>query len=158
MIYTFPIVATHRDSHTELFYSWEKFLVWAATHDFNSHFVEEYLHHDPFYGYYHCNRVSCTMWVVRDDKGREIDKRDIVWPVRNWAKKYYKAKRRAAELGLPIPGQRNSHPWKLDHTAMKNSGSGHRRRQEVKGKYDMLDLGEEENQRLVTYTGHGWDS
>lgn len=99
-------------------------------------------------------------WVVRDDFGRPITREAFyeAYPVSHpaWYARRYAAARTAAEKGLPIPGTGCSKAgWKMNHTAKKNSGRGHRNRNRARAIYEAREYGVPNNvgNRVIPWEG-----
>ena len=147
MKFLFPLVATHIDGRTILYYS-----------------LDDLRGHIKKYGKFHQHRTYSEMsreydtsgkyayvfvqkyndWVVRDDRGRVVTVNDLP----KVKQRYYHWRRssaqfdRAMELGLPIPYTGCSKAgWKMNHTAKKNSGKGHRNRNRALCEHDFQEFG-----------------
>jgi hypothetical protein len=125
MDYLFPITAINRGGETRIFYDAEA--LWAFIRDRNNGNVGGYW--TESYGWRFNDRPRALIkvcdnadsrfwtdiyrndWILRDDRGRAVDKERIPAPpfqskskwLARWNQRYG-GKDRAAELGLPIPG------------------------------------------------------
>lgn len=127
MKYLYPLNAIHVDGHTILLY----------TQDDVDKFVREYgvwydIHTEHYYDWSaplgYRQRCRINNWIVRDDRGRKVKFEDVQRP-RDTRRHWLEAQRVAAAKGLPIPGTGGYRKcWKMNHTAKKNSGAGHRNR------------------------------
>lgn len=137
MQYLYPLVAVHNTGYTELLYS----------NNDVTNFIKKYGRWHDQHAYWYTRFVNSQLvstkethpWIVRDDRGRTVKVDDFISSGTNW--KYYnerQAKIRAiADKGLPIPytGCRKA-GLKMNHTAKKNSGSGHRNRNRALAIYE----------------------
>lgn len=141
MDYLYPLNAIHCDGRVELLYTVEE------VHNFIKrvkHFREHHVEYYYVRGYWD-KTPQFNEWVVRDDRGRVVKYNDFVTSseyLNYYAKRHAKI-RQSMEKGLPIPYTGCSKAgWKMNHTAKKNSGSGHRNRnrafcQEVENEYGV---------------------
>ena len=126
MNYIYPLTAIHRNGYTELLYSF----------DAVQKFIQKYgrfsdSHKSVYYDYNTGEmRFFYEDWVVRDDLGNIVNCKFFITNgyVKLRKKRLAKLKR-YIKLGLPIPGTGcKKAGYKINHTAKKNSGSGHRNR------------------------------
>jgi hypothetical protein len=144
MKYLYPLVAIHNNGYTVLLYS----------NDDVTNFIKKYGRwHNHFTG----STRNMHPWIVQDDRGRVVTVDDFISSGTNW--KYYN-KRQAevcaiAAKGLPIPGTGCSKVgWKINYTAKKNSGSGHRNRNRAKAIDDFKEYGiKNKLGRVISYEG-----
>lgn len=99
-------------------------------------------------------------WVVRDDLGRPVIRNAFfeVYPVpqRSWDAARNAKARACAAKGLPIPGTGCwKAGYKMNHTAKKNSGAGHRNRNRARAIDDAREYGVRNNvgNRVIPWEG-----
>lgn len=153
MNYLYPIVLTSRDGETKLIYSADEFRSFAFNRKnggVGTYFDEYTDWHNRYSrwieGVYFNKYRSCfeNRWIARDDRGRKVDCRDFeLGPDRN---RYRRVGSNNFEFrNGPVPFVRHSKPWKMNHTAKKNSGSGHRNRNRAKAIYEAKEFGVKNN-------------
>lgn len=141
MNYLYPLNAIHSNGRTKLLYTLEEVHKFIAEHGrFYTHHVESYFCLTG-YGY---REFKTNGWIVRDDRGRIVTYEDVCVQIHmyyGWNKRNAEI-RKIAENGLPIPytGCRKA-GRKMNHTAKKNSGSGHRNRNRALCEYDRKAYG-----------------
>ena len=145
MEYLYPLTAIHIDGHTELLYNIDQ------VHDFIHKYGQFYDKHKYWHRRYvytptlHVEYVeSYHPWIVRDDRGRIVKYDDVCvqYPMYWHYNKRQAEVRKIAEKGLPIPGTGGYRKcWKMNHTAKKNSGAGHRNRNRAKAIYEAEEYG-----------------
>lgn len=141
MEYLYPFTAVHMDGHTELLYTIDE------VHDFirrHGQFHDQHKYWQTRW-YPHYQSIECYHpWIVRDDRGRTVKYDDVCckYPMYWHYNKRQAEVRKIAEKGLPIPrtGCRKA-GWKMNHTAKKNSGAGHRNRNRAKAIYEAKEYG-----------------
>lgn len=144
MEYLYPLIAIHIDGHNELLYNINEvhdfIRKYGQFYDKHKYWHRRYISHSPYIEYvdvYH-------HWVVRDDRGRIVKYDDVCvkHPVYYWYNKRQAEVRKIAERGLPIPGAGGYRKCcKMNHTAKKNSGAGHRNRNRAKAIYEAKEYG-----------------
>lgn len=171
MKYTFPIIAISSDKiSTRLLYSAQEVLDfvkslprasrWASAsvntewvisweYDFSNRFSTDYR-----------KNYKYAEWILRDDRGRPVDYTEFqVARNGNWKKAHRNKKGKHTYRYDPVYRVSNRKAgWKINHTAKKNGGIGAEFRRETKAAYDILDLGEDENHRILktNYVHNGW--
>lgn len=141
MEYLYPLNAINRDGSVILLYSKDdvykfiaKYGIWEDYHKYTARYYDP----DTRQVSYH---VSYREWIVRDDRGRKVKFEDVRRP-RDTRQYWKQAQRDAAAKGLPIPGTGGFRKcWKMNHTAKKNSGSGHRNRNRARFVEDFKEYG-----------------
>lgn len=142
MQYLYPLNAIHKDGRVVLLYTIEEARAFIGKYGrwYDRH-VESYWGINQ-YGLY--RETKTNGWIVRDDRGRTVPVKDIEYqyPAYWWYNQRIAEARRAAEKGLPIPGTGGSKKcWKMNHTAKKNSGAGHRNRNRSLAAYEEKEYG-----------------
>lgn len=142
MNYLYPLIAIHSNGYTELLYSIDE------VHNFIRKYGQFYEQHVYWWNRYVGLTLVSTKethpWIVRDDRGRVVKYDDVrqQWPMYWHYNKRQAAIRKAAEQGLPIPGTGGYRKcWKMNHTAKKNSGKGHRNRNRARCEYERKEYG-----------------
>ena len=155
--YLFPLNAIHKDGHVVLLYTLDEVYAfirkYGKFHEYRTSSGERIVSYKydysqprawsryiPVYEYF----TVVNDWIVRDDRGRRVKYDDI--PSRHSNYDYYNSRRaelrKFAEKGLPIPGTGcRKAGWKMNHTAKKNSGAGHRNRNRAICEYDRKEYG-----------------
>ncbi len=120
MTYTYPLVATHRDGHTELFYT-----AHDAGHFFRTHTLGhqhyERVHEARFINglTHYVARYKIYDWILRDDRGREVMHADIapnyVEPKTAWTRRCALAQKAINTYGQSVPHLRKRKRWKKHH-------------------------------------------
>lgn len=145
MDYQFPLVATHREGNTRIFDDAESFRAFAfdrANGGVGAYWMEGY----TYYGSVRLFRIhnestirerwykDCAKntWIVRDNRGRVVDKKDFYVPY-VWPHGYlWSAERQhAAENNLPIPGT-GKRRWHRKSSSVKGRNGAHNRRKGIK--------------------------
>lgn len=149
--YAWPLIAIRFDGHTIPLMDVAAVRAFEASiRRANESWGDKHRHtfqcHHPFahqiQTYYH--------WVIRDDLGRTVTPDAFydayVSPRPAWYARRHAAARAAAEKGLPIPGTGCAKAgWKINHTAKKNSGRGHRSRNRALAIYEAREYGVRNN-------------
>jgi hypothetical protein len=175
MTYTFPIIAISSDKiSTRVLYSGQEVLDFVRSvpraHRWGDHPVSDewiiswdYDFTDRFSAYrdYRKN-IKHAEWILRDDRGCPVDY-SVFQQARptNWKKARRNKKGKHTYRYDPVYNIGHSRAgWKTNHTAKKNGGIAAEFRRETKAAYDLLDLGEDENQRILKteYKHDGWCS
>lgn len=144
MNYLYPLNAIHIGGEVLLLYTESEVLDFIRKYGkFTEHHVEWY-YDWPSYTY----RKKANGWIVRDDRGRIVKFDDVCYqyvPYEHYNHRQAEIRAIAAK-GLPIPrtGCRKA-GWKMNHTAKKNSGSGHRNRNRAKAIYESKEYGVHNN-------------
>lgn len=140
--FLFPLNAIHRNGEVILLYTLDE--VYAFVRKYGRF----YDHHVDWHWYFdngrYCEYTKPNDWIVRDDRGRTVKYDDISGPpsYNYWINKRNAEIRKIAEKGLPIPYTGCSKAgYKQNHTAKKNSGSGHRNRNRARCQYDQKEYG-----------------
>lgn len=142
MEYLYPLTAIHIGGHTELLYTIDE------VHEFIRKYGQFHENHVYWTGHWENHSwisVKCYHpWIVRDDRGRVVKYDDVCvqYPMYWHYNKRQAEVRKIAEKGLPIPGTGGYRKcWKMNHTAKKNSGAGHRNRNRAKAIYEAKEYG-----------------
>lgn len=152
MNYLYPLTAIHIDGETILLYSNNAVLDFIKKY---GRFTER--HVEWYYDYHSLTfRKKANGWIVRDDRGRVVKYDDVCYQHQtyDWYNERNAKVRAIAEKGLPIPYTGTSKAgWKMNHTAKKNSGSGHRNRNRALAIYDAKEYGIKNNvgNRVIPY-------
>lgn len=145
--FLFPLNAIHNNGSVKLLYTMDDVYTFIRKYGvFNEHHANSisYYATHPLTGRptIMFKRVIYD-WIVRDDAGRVVKYDDIPKRTNNphW-EKYCATINHCIELGLPIPrtGCRKA-GRKINHTAMKNSGAGHRNRNRALCEYERIEYG-----------------
>ena len=137
MRYLFPIIALNRDGDTYLLYSPQEVRDFvASTGRYNPRVGGDWFAYNPL-SFYRTGDVVENLWILRDDRGRPVDYHVFDLPRKNRKNRKGNFEYRNGA----VPGRGHSNPWKLNHTAMKNSGSGHRNRNRARADYDYREFG-----------------
>lgn len=133
MNYLYPLNAISPEGRVILLYTVD------AVYDFikkNGRFHEHRYYWIYDFGNY-VNKKHVSEWIIRDDRGRIVKYEDF--PI-NYEKYYNRRRKEIREIaakGLPIPGTGCSKAgYKMNHTAKKNSGAGHRNRNRALAIYE----------------------
>jgi len=126
----------------------------------NEHWGVKHVQQASPYGYWAIAPMVITShWVVRDDFGAVITRElfDPATTLRSkWSARRCKQVRIAAAKGLPIPGTGCwKAGYKMNHTAKKNSGSGHRNRNRALAIYEAAEYAvpNKIGSRVIPYEG-----
>lgn len=152
MDYKYPITAINRDRTTLVLYSIDDVRAFVKKYGWwGKEWQKSWFWYD--YGYRNAhpsipwnwsrrNEPVLYEWIMRDDWGRKVDPLHFDFSDNSWRTKRLKKIRHAEENGLPIPGTGTSKAgWKINHTAKKNSGAGHRNRNRAKAIYEAEEYG-----------------
>jgi hypothetical protein len=140
--FLFPLNAIHRNGEVVLLYTLDE------VYSFIKKYGRFYDQHVEWYWYFVDGRYvehnKPNDWILRDDRGSVVRYDDI--PNRHDRYHYWNKRnaeiRKIAEKGLPIPGTGGYRKcWKMNHTAKKNSGAGHRNRNRALCEYDRKEYG-----------------
>ena len=155
MEYLYPLNAIHIDGEVLLLYTYDEVKNFARKHGKWSESHVDYYYNFVFHRFV---RERRNIWIVRDDRGRKVNYDDIIYNDAPW--QYYNRRRAAirkvAQRGLPIPGTGcHRAGWKMNHTAKKNSGSGHRNRNRARFVEDFQEFGiRNNNGKPIPYEHH----
>jgi hypothetical protein len=146
MNYLYPLVAIHISGYTELLYTREDVYAfinkYGQFYEKHKYWYSRYIGYDKYPRYEHVEGTH--PWIVRDDRGRVVKYDDVCYkhrPYSGWNERNAKIRAIAAK-GLPIPGTGGYRKcWKMNHTAKKNSGAGHRNRNRAKAIYEAEEYG-----------------
>lgn len=140
MQYIYPLTAIHFSGETLMLYSSDAVLSFIKQYGrFTEHHVSYFY---DWKNLIHYRKIDG--WIVRDDFGRVVKYEDFCYQYKQY--EHYNERmaklRKIAEKGLPIPrtGCRKA-GHKMNHTAKKNSGSGHRNRNRAKIAYEASEYG-----------------
>lgn len=156
MQYLYPLIAIHISGETVLLYSNDDVLSFIKKNGrFHDHHVWWW---SRFTNGVYTSTKELHPWIMRDDRGRIVKYDDVCYqhkPYDGWNKRNAKIRAIAAK-GLPIPGTGGYRKcWKMNHTAKKNSGSGHRNRNRAKAIYEAKEYGVKNDvgNRVIPYEG-----
>lgn len=158
MKYLYPLVAVHINGHTELLYTLEDVRTfikkYGQFYEKHKYSYRQYLGYDSYPRYEYVQAYH--PWIVRDDRGRIVKYDDVCYQhaLYDGYNKNMAKTRAIAEKGLPIPYTGTSKAgYKMNHTAKKNSGSGHRNRNRALAIYDAKEHGVKNNVggRVIPY-------
>lgn len=149
--YLFPLNAIHKDGTVILLYTLDEVYdfinKYGKFHDYrtSTKSTSEYYYDHTLGGLRHKYSWKTTEndWIVRDDRGKIVKYDDI--PSSHGKYYYYSSRlaeiRKIAEKGLPIPHTGRRRWKKMNHTAKKNSGAGHRNRNRSRCEHDRKEYG-----------------